>query len=135
RIAGLVGIASAPDFTEYLIWDVLSDTQKHTLMHEGIYTLPSEYSPDPYPITRELIEEGRNHLLLQKEIPLHCPVRLLHGMKDSDVPYSLSLTLSEKLSGSDVRILLTKNGDHRMSGEEELALLATLVKEQVEKNA
>lgn len=127
RVAALVGIAAAPDFTEDLMWAEFSEEVRETLSRDGVYHEPSDYGDAPYPITRRLIEEGREHLLLRAEIPLDCPVRLLHGMADRDVPYRLSLTLAETLRSDDVEVTLVKNGDHRLSEPTDLARLeATL---------
>lgn len=127
RIAGLVGIASAPDFTESLIWEQLPPDQRQTLMEEGRLEQPSDYDEEPYVITRHLVEEGRNHLLLQSPIDITCPVRLLHGLEDADVPYECSLALMDALKSEDVEVTLVKGGDHRLSEPRHLALLnATL---------
>ncbi len=132
RVAGLLGIASAPDFTETLIWDALPPEDRLKLQQEGVFHLPSEYcndpAPDPYPITLQLIKEARRHLLLRGEnpIPIMCPVRLLHGMADKDVPCETSLTLARKLAGAEVTVTLLKGAGHRMS---EPAQLAALVRE------
>ncbi len=123
RIAGLVGLAPAPDFTEALIWNRLSDEERDRLLGAGRLETPSAYSDDPTVITRTLIEEGRQHLLLSAPIGIRCPVRLLHGMADPDVPHRLSLELAERLVSNDVRVALIKDGDHRLSREEDLALL------------
>ncbi|GAB5471202.1 MAG: alpha/beta hydrolase [Rhodospirillales bacterium] len=123
RIAGLVGIAPAPDFTEALIWDQLPPDQRDKLMAEGRLEQPSDYGEAPYIITRALIEEGRNHLQLHAPIPLSCPVRLLHGLEDRDVPYEGSLALADALESSDVEVTLVKGGDHRLSSDGDLALL------------
>jgi pimeloyl-ACP methyl ester carboxylesterase len=129
RVRGLVGIAAAPDFTEDLIWRGLSGTDQHRLMTHGRLEQPSEYSADPYVITRALIEDGRRHLLLGGSIDLDMPVRLLHGMADPDVPYRHALRLAEKLASRDVRITLVKDGDHRLSRPGDLALICAAVAE------
>ncbi len=126
RVAGLVGIAAAPDFTETLIWPELSFEQRAALMSEGRILLPSDYG-DPTPVTRALIEDGRRHLLLDAPINLQCPVRLLHGQRDPDVPWQVSLLLAERIAGEDVRLHLVKDGDHRLSQLSDLALLETVV--------
>jgi len=115
RVAGLVGIAAAPDFTETLIWRALGEAARETLRREGVLYEPSQYDEEPTPITLALIEEGRDHLLLDAPIALDCPVRLIHGMKDPDVPWRTSLDLAEKLASADVEIALIKEGDHRLS--------------------
>lgn len=123
KVSALIGVASAPDFTENLIWDVMTDKEKKELTENGIFNQPSDYSESPYPISKQLIEEGRHHLLLNDTIPINCPVRLIHGMKDDDVPYTLSVELTQKLQSDDVQIQLVKRSDHRMSSEEDVALL------------
>jgi pimeloyl-ACP methyl ester carboxylesterase len=127
RIKGLIGIAAAPDFTEELIWRGLSGGDQHRLMTQGRLEQPSEYSDEPYVITRGLVEDGRKHLLLGGAIDLDMPVRLLHGMADPDVPYRHSLRLAEKLAAHDLRITLIKDGDHRLSRPQDLALLCDTV--------
>jgi pimeloyl-ACP methyl ester carboxylesterase len=124
RVAALVGIAGAPDFTEELLWPRLTPAQRETLMQEGRVVLPSDFDPGGYLYTRALIEDGRRHLLLGGPIALDMPVRLLHGMRDESVPWRLSLRLAEQLAGRDVAVTLVKDGDHRLSTPAELALLA-----------
>ncbi len=127
QVPGLVGVAAAPDFTERLMWQRYDDDVRDTLLREGRYHEPSSYSDDPYPITLALIEEGRDHLLLDKSIPLTCPVRLLHGMRDPDVPWRHSLTLVEALAGDDVQVCFVKDGDHRLSRAQDIALICRTV--------
>lgn len=122
RVAGLIGIAAAPDFTETLIWDAMMPPERERMVRDGVLHVPSEYG-DPYPITRRLIEDGRTRLLLNAPIPLSCPVRLLHGQRDPDVPWQTALRLSERLEAEDVQITLVKDGDHRLSRPQDLALL------------
>ena len=122
RIAALVGIAAAPDFTEALIWQSLNFEQRARVVEHGIIHLPSIYG-DPTPITRALIEDGRNHLLLSAPIPLRCPVRLLQGQADPDVPWEMALRIAEQVASADVQVTLVKDGDHRLSRPQDLALL------------
>jgi pimeloyl-ACP methyl ester carboxylesterase len=123
RIKALVGIAAAPDATEDLMWAELSEGQRAAMLRDGFLRLPSEYSPEGYIYTRALIEDGRRHLVMRAPIPLSCSVRLLHGLRDPDVPWRTSLALSEKLESTDVSVTLVKDGDHRLSTEADLALL------------
>jgi pimeloyl-ACP methyl ester carboxylesterase len=127
RVAGLVGIAAAPDFTEDLMWSVAADEQKRALETDGIWYEPSQYDEEPTPITMKLIEEGRNNLLLRAAIPLTCPVRLIHGMEDPDVPWRTSLRIAERLDSTDVEITLVKGGDHRLSEPVDLARLTAVL--------
>jgi pimeloyl-ACP methyl ester carboxylesterase len=119
RIAGLLGLASAPDFTEDLIWDQLGPAQRQQLAREGRIEQPSDYG-QPYVITRDLIEEGRNHLVLRRPLALPCPVRLLHGTADNDVPCDRSQMLLDAIDHDDVELTLLKNADHRLSDERSL---------------
>jgi pimeloyl-ACP methyl ester carboxylesterase len=121
RVRGIVGIAAAPDFTEDLIHRELDDAQRATLMRDGILHLASEYSETPYPITRQLIEEGRNHLLLDAPIAVSCPLHLVHGRMDSDVPWQTATRIAEKIAHPDVAITFIDDGDHRLSRQQDLA--------------
>lgn len=123
RVAGLVGIAAAPDFTEDLMWAQFSPAQKKTIMDQGALIEPTEYGDDPYTITRALIEDGRNHLLLRKPLELTCPVRLVQGMQDPDVPWETAIRLAKALVTDDVRIDLIKTGDHRLSEPDQLDVI------------
>ncbi len=123
RVAGLVGIAAAPDFTEDLMWTGLDEARRETLMRDGVVELPSDYGDEPTLISRALIEEGRDHLLLGNPIALSCPVRLLHGMADSSVPWRTALTIADKLASTDVEVVLVKGGDHRLSEPADLERL------------
>jgi pimeloyl-ACP methyl ester carboxylesterase len=129
RVAGLIGIAPAPDFTERLIWDAMPAAERAGMMTRGRLEVPSQYADTPTILTRDLIEEGRRHLLLAAPIGLRCPVRLLHGMADPDVPHALSLELADRLVSDDVRVTLIKDGDHRLSRPQDLALLTQAVDE------
>lgn len=123
RVAALAGIAAAPDATEDLMWARFPPAIRDEIMRAGAARLPSDYSPDGYLFTRRLIEEGRRHLVMRGPIPVACPVRLLHGMKDPDVPWQTSLALAERLESPNVEVTLLKDGDHRLSTESDLALL------------
>ena len=126
RVAGLVGVAAAPDFTETLMWDAMAPPERAALARDGFLDVPSQYGP-PTRVTRALIEEGRRHLLLGAPIPLACPVRLLHGQRDPDVPWETALRLADRLEAGDVRVTLLKDGDHRLSRPADLALLCHTV--------
>jgi pimeloyl-ACP methyl ester carboxylesterase len=126
RVAGLVGIAAAPDFTERLMWQAMTPAERATLQRDGVLQVPSQYG-DAYPVTLRLIEEGREHLLLGAPIELSCPVRLLHGQQDPDVPWELALTTAAAITGADVQVTLVKDGDHRLSRPEDLALLRRIL--------
>ena len=124
RVAALVGIAAAPDFTTELLPNRLSPEQRRELDERGSVTLPSEYDPGGYVYTRALIEDGKTHLLLGAPIPLDMPARLLHGLADTSVPWQWSVRLAERLESRDVDVILVKDGDHRLSTEPDLARLA-----------
>ena len=134
RIVGLVGIAAAPDFTEVLMWQAMSFEQRATLMSDGVLHVPSQYG-DPYPITRELIEDGRGHLLLQAPIALDCSVRLLHGQCDPDVPWEFALRIADQVSSRDVCVILVKDGDHRLSRPQDLSLLRQTIAALLDESA
>jgi len=115
KVKGLLGLASAPDFTENLLWDAMTQEQKNTLLKDKILPIPSCYGQDPYPISLNLIEDGRKNLLLHKEIPLHMPIRLVHGLKDEDVPWQTSLAITEKIQSKNICLTLIKDANHRLS--------------------
>lgn len=127
RVRGLVLIAAAADFTEKLMWPGFNDAEKETLKRDGLLYQPSAYSAEPYAISLTLLEEGRRHNLLDAPINISCPVRLLHGMKDPDVPWRWSLKIAEKLASPDVIISLNKEGDHRLSTPADLARMCAAV--------
>ena len=122
RVTAVIGIAAAPDFTEKLMWEAMTFEERARLLKEGILKIPSQYG-DPTPITKHLIEDGRNHLLLGGPILLDCKVRLLHGQADPDVPWEIALQIAERLVTSDVEVTLIKDGDHRLSRPRDLAIL------------
>ncbi len=124
RIAALVGIAAAPDATETLMWHRFSPEIRAKIRRDGFIDLPSPYSETPYRFTHGLIEEGRQHLVMDKPLPIECPVRLLHGVEDRDVPWQTSLDLMRHVIGSDVVVTLVKTGDHRLSRPCDLDRLA-----------
>jgi len=130
RVAALIGIAAAPDFTEALMWQAMSPEQRDILMREGVLRVPSQYG-DPTPITRVLIEEGRSQLLLDKPIGIDCPVRLLHGQCDPDVPWETALRIAQQVTSKDVQITLVKDGDHRLSRPADIALLLQTLDGQI----
>jgi pimeloyl-ACP methyl ester carboxylesterase len=121
RLKGLILIAPAVDFTEALIFERMSAAARAELVEKGVWFSLSAYSPEPYPITRRLIEEGRNHLLSGGEIRAYCPVHILQGMQDEDVPWRHAMALVEHLASDPVALTLIKDGDHRLSREEDLA--------------
>ncbi len=127
RIAGLVGIATAADFATRLMEKRLPDAAKAALARDGIVHLPSAYTPEPTPVTKRLVEESRTHELLHAPIPLRCPVRLIHGTADPDVPWQLSLELLQRLESAEVELHLVKDGDHRLSSAQDLARLCRVV--------
>jgi pimeloyl-ACP methyl ester carboxylesterase len=119
RIAAMLLIAPAPDFTESLIWKQMPEHVQKQIMETGEWLRPSIYDERPYPITRSLIEDGRQHLLLNGPIDIGCPVHILHGMRDPDVPWQHAIELAARLSGNPV-ITLVKQGDHRLSTPDDL---------------
>jgi pimeloyl-ACP methyl ester carboxylesterase len=129
RLAGLVLIAAAPDFTERMLLAGLSAEDRVRLERDGRLERPSQYSPEPSVFTWKLIEEGRNHLLLDKPLALSCPVRLLHGQSDPDVPWEYSLQIARHLEAPEVITTFIKGGDHRLSTPADLARLVATVEE------
>jgi len=132
RTAALLLIAPAVDFTESLLWNRLDQTVRGEILTKGEWLRPTAYGTEPYPITRVLIEDGRNHLLLDRAIALSCPVRILQGMGDPDVPWTHALKLVEAL-GPDTQLTLVKNGDHRLSKPHEIALIEQVLSALVAK--
>ena len=129
RVQGMVGIAPAPDFTEDSMWQGFSDDQRAALMRDGQITIPSDYSPQGYPITRRLIEDGRRHLVLRAPLPLPFPLRILQGTADTDVPPSVALRLMDHADCPDLHLTLVKGADHRFSTPQCLAMIATAVEQ------
>ena len=128
-VAGLVLIAPAVDFTEELMWKKFSPEVKRQIEQTGAWQRPSAYSEASYPIARMLIEEGRNHLLLGGLIETGCPVRILQGVKDEDVPWQHAVELTSRLAHDDVVLTLVKDGDHRLSRPEDIERLIAAVGE------
>jgi pimeloyl-ACP methyl ester carboxylesterase len=128
-IAGMVLIAPAVDFTEELMWRRMSPEVRREIDEKGVWERPSAYSEGPYLITRGLIEEGRNHLLLGGMIETGCPVRILQGVRDEDVPWQHAVDLSARFARDDVVLTLVKDGDHRLSRPEDIERLIAAVAE------
>ena len=131
RLKGLVLIAPAWDMTEKLMWEKMSEESRNTVLTEGVYYAPSNYD-DPYPLTKILIEEGRNHLLADGNILVNAPVRSLQGMQDEDVPWEHSAALVDLLATNDVDLTLVKASGHRMSEPEDLLRLARAIEALIE---
>ncbi|MHC5306192.1 alpha/beta hydrolase [Bartonella sp. LJL80] len=122
-LAGLVLIAPAPDFTHDLIQPQLTDQQKRALDSQGYFEIPSEYGPEPTPFTKILLEDGEENRVMRGLIDVGCPVHILQGMQDKDVPYHHTLELLEHLPLDDVTLTLIRDGDHRLSRPQDLASL------------
>lgn len=133
RTAALVLIAPAPDFTRWGMAHTFTPDERESLARDGFVARPSAYGPDPYIIGRALIEDGEAHRLLEGPIALECPVRILHGQADADVPWHLSLELARQLATVDVQLLFIKDGDHRLSRPCDLAALESIM-DQLAKN-
>jgi pimeloyl-ACP methyl ester carboxylesterase len=128
-VAGLVLIAPAVDFTEVLMWQRFSRKVQREIVEQGAWARPSAYSEEPYLITRRLIEEGRSHLLLGDMIEPGCPVRILQGVQDPDVPWTHAVELVSRIARDDVVLTLVKDGDHRLSRPEDIERLIAAVAE------
>ena len=129
EVAGLVLVAPAADFTEELMWKRFPPEVKREIEDKGSWSRRSQYSEEPYPITRGLIEEARNHLLLAGMIETGCPVRILQGVADPDVPWQHAVELTSRLAQDDVVLTLVKDGDHRLSRPEDIERLLAAVTE------
>ena len=127
-LAGLVLIAPAPDFTEELMWKGFSREARREIEEKGIWHRPSDYG-DPYPITKNLIEEGRNHLILGAAIDVGCPVRIVQGAQDPDVPWQHAMRLTHRLPAEDVVLTMIQDGDHRLSRPQDIARIIAAVAE------
>ena len=129
KASGLVGIASAPDFTERLVWDKFSIEQKKQMKEEGGVLIPDCYGGEPYPLTYKLIKDGRKHLLFGDVLDIRVPVRLIHGTEDKDVPWRVSHDLMEHIASPDISLELIKGGDHRLSQPPQLAAIVRTIEE------
>ncbi|PLX38174.1 MAG: alpha/beta hydrolase [Hyphomicrobiales bacterium] len=127
RVAGVVLIAPAPDFTEELMWKTFSDDIRREIMEQGFYLEPSDYSDEPYLITRALIEDGRKNLVLGAPVETGCPVRILQGIQDTSVPWRHTVELVTQIAHDDVVLTLIKDGDHRLSRDEDIERLVATV--------
>jgi pimeloyl-ACP methyl ester carboxylesterase len=133
RVRGYVGIAAAPDFTEDSMWAAFDASEREALATIGRVEQPSDYSDEPYVITRRLIEDGRDHLVLRAPLVLPFPVRLLQGTADTDVDVKVALRLLDHAEGDDIRLALVKGADHRFSTPDCLALIERSVEEVLER--
>ena len=131
KIAALIGLAAAPDFTEDLIWNEMTEAQKSELLKTKEIDFSNEFCEDAYPISYQLIEEARKHLLLNSKIEIDMPIRLIHGMQDQDVPYQTSLKIAEQVSSNDVQTLLIKDATHRLSEKHELEIIYKTIDEVI----
>ena len=131
RVSALIGIAAAPDFTEDLMWNVFDKKIKETLIKQGKYFQRGEATTDSYYISLNLIEEARNHLMLRQNIPISIPVRLIHGMDDTSVPWDTSCKIADKLLSEDVHVTLIKDGNHRLSREQDINFLKHTIAELI----
>lgn len=129
RVVGLLGLAAAPDFTEELMFDSFTPELKDRLLREGRVLIEDGDDGPPTPVTRRLIEDGRRHLLLHGPINLACPVRLIHGVRDNDVPWRTALRLQAHLTSDDVEVTLVKNGGHRLSEPADLCRMLTTLEQ------
>jgi pimeloyl-ACP methyl ester carboxylesterase len=131
RLTGMVLIAPAWDMTERLMWGEMTFAERREVMEKGVWHQPSRYSETGYPLTRRLIEEGRDHLIGAGPLEIAAPVHILQGMRDPDVPWQGSLALVDMLAGGDVRLTLVKDGDHRLSRPADIALLTGAIEDML----
>ncbi|MGF7007733.1 alpha/beta hydrolase [Aminobacter sp. BE322] len=131
RVAGLVLLAPAPDFTAELVEPQLTEAQRRDLVEMGYFEEPSEYSPEPYIYTRALIEDGRQNLVMTGPIHTHCPIHIIQGLADPDVPHSHALKLMSLLPADDATLSLVPGGDHRLSRPQDLELITRAVGETI----
>jgi len=132
RVRGIVGIAAAPDFTEQLVHGDLTLDQRETLMRDGVVYVDTPYGDKPYAFTRALITEGRAHLLLDGPIAVRCPVRLIHGRGDTDVPWQTAMAIMARIETADCALTVIKGADHRLSRPQDLAKICAAVMDIIE---
>lgn len=133
RIKGFIGIAAAPDFTTRM-WNEMPDEGKEAIRATGQWNQPSEYSDEPYVISRKLIEDGPRNFVLNGPVDITCPMHLLQGMQDDSVPWKTALEIQEAVASEDVTVTLVKNGDHRLSEPEDITRLILAVEQLVVKS-
>ena len=133
RIASLVGIAAAPDFTEDLLWAVFDDTQRRRIEADGVIALPNPYADEPVKYPWHLITDGRNNLRLRGDLDITAPVHLMHGMQDEEVPWQTATRIAAALTGTDVEVTLVKDAGHRFSEPDQLALLRAALDRMVDR--
>jgi pimeloyl-ACP methyl ester carboxylesterase len=133
KVAGLLGIAPAPDFTQDLTWNELSAEQRQAVERDGVVHIPSDYSAQPYSFSKALFDDGRENLLLRGPIAFTGPVRILHGQKDEAVPWQRSLTLADALTSDDVVCTYIKQGDHRLSEPADLQRMTQTLDELLDR--
>lgn len=131
RIAGMVLVAPAPDFTEDLMWASLSDGARRAILEEGLWRSPSDFDGGTFPITRALIEDGRDNLLLRDTVETGCPVAILQGKRDESVPWRHALRLVERLALDDATLTFVDDGDHRLSRPQDIDLLTRTVADMI----
>lgn len=129
KIKAMVLIAPAPDFTQDLMWNKFPDEIKKQIQKQGFWLRPSPYDENGYKVTKELIEDGNNNSVLKRQIEFEKPVRILHGALDEDVPFMRSIDLMQKITSDDIRLNIIKNGDHRLSTQDDLEILHATLKE------
>jgi len=129
RLAGLVGIAAAPDFADELVWNEFTDDQRTQMQRDGYIDIPSDYDDEPMRMTYALIQDGIDNKVLNRALPFEVPVRLLHSTDDNDVPWTQSQRLAAAITGADVRITVLNSGGHRLSRPQDLSLITATVQE------
>ncbi len=134
RLAGMVLIAPAVDFTQKLMWPRLSEAARAEIMQQGVWLRPTPYAAEPYPISRKLIEDGAHNLLMDAPMRSFCPVHILQGMTDEDVPFTHAQAITALLASDEVTLTLVPDGDHRLSRPQDIALLLKTIKQAI-KNA